>query len=182
MICEYSLRRVLIMAVTDKDIQKYKYLIYKIVKKFNNIQGLSTDNLIFFGEFGLYRALRKVKDKYNHQQTMSYLSKAIYRAIYRSVKRQLEWNTETVSLDDVIKDIEEPAINNVVYPEELNLDNQIDLKRFIKRLNTDEQKMFVAWLAGYTQQEIAPLFNTSQTTLGRRLRAVIEKYKEFIDG
>lgn len=170
------------MAVTDKDIQKYKYLIYKIVKKFNNIQGLSTDNLISFGEFGLYRALRRVKNKYTHQQMMSYLSKAIYRVIYRSVKRQLEWNTRTVSLDDVIKDIEEPVMNNIVYPEELNLDNQIDLKHFIKRLNPEEQKMFTAWLSGYTQEEIAPLFKVSQTTLGRRLRAVIERYKEFIDG
>lgn len=170
------------MAVTYKDIEKYKYLVYKIVKKFNNIEGLSTDNLISLGEFGLYKALRRVKNKYTHQQMMSYLSKSIYRAIYQSVKRQLRWNTKTVSLDDVIKDIEEPIVNNIVYPEELNLDNQIDLKHFIKRLKPEEQKMFTAWLSGYTQKELAPLFKVSQITVNKRIKKLVQMYKEFIDG
>lgn len=170
------------MAVTYKDIEKYKRLVHKIVKRFNNIQGLSIDNLISFGEVGLYMALKRVKNNYSHQQMMSYLSKAIYRAIYRSVKRQLRWNTRTVSLDDVIKDIEEPAVDNIIYPEELNLDNQIDLKRFIKKLKPEEQKMFVAWLSGYTLEEIAPLFKISKSTVGKRINKLIQKYKGFIDG
>lgn len=170
------------MAATYKDVEKYKRLVYKIVKRFNNIQGLTTDELISFGEFGLYMALKRVKKNYAHQQMMSYLSKAIYRAIYRSVKRQLRWNTRTVSLDDVIKDIEEPAVDNVIYPEELNLDNQIDLKYFIRKLRPEEQKMFTIWLSGYTLDEIAPLFNISKSTVGKRINKLIQKYKEFIDG
>lgn len=71
------------------------------------------------------------------------------------------------------KDIEDP------YP---HLDFQIDFEKFIEVYPEEDQKIFIMWIQGYTQAEIAEKMWCSQQQVSVRLAFMKEEYEYYYYG
>lgn len=151
--------------VTNKDIKRYKNLVYKIVNKYRTRLGeqnfyIDWNEIEQVAFIALYNALEKYKPN-NSTPFISYASTAIVRAILRQMNFDNK-QKQFVDIDEFF-DIEDEK--------QTQYDNRLDSKiladnilKAIKRLNTSNlnKNILIDILKGYSVKETAIRNNRSE--------------------
>ena len=175
--------------------EKYKYLVYKIVKRFNN-KYIEYDDLVQAGYMGLLKAIDNAK---NMNTFISYASKYIIFEIKEEIKKgsyfkisdylyKISNKVRQVDSNDFeeIAKICNTSIENVILIKSNNLytiDKLEDFENisceFFKMplgLNAMEEEVLkMRALYRYKEKEIAQTLNISQSNVSRILKNIVEK-------
>lgn len=156
--------------------EKYRPLIYSIVKNYRNIFkqcGYEMDDLMQIGYMALYKSA-KIYDIYNDSVFFSYLKKAILNSIYMELRKNTTNKKETLnkafSYDEIIPN------TNCTYLDVLyvNCEEHLD-SFFINFKNSLEFTMacvFELFYEGYKTFEIAILLNESEKNIIKYIRGI----------
>ena len=167
--------------VTNKDIEKYKHLVYKIVNEYRNgtfkhHTFIDWNEMEQVGMIALYKALKNYDEK-TTVPFINYASTAIWRAIYR----QHLFDSKT--RDN--KELE--TVFNIADEKTIDMDNHIDnielltkIDKIAKRLSIKKKtkEILLMAMSGMRTQDIADKMGVSI----QYVRMVFRKYtRQIID-
>lgn len=172
--------------ITNKDIEQYKHLVYKIVNKyrtrtFKYKTNIDWDEMEQVGFIALYNALKNFNpDK--DTSFLNYASTAIWRAIVRQEKfdRVLENESDINDFmyglsDDSIENIDEKISNELVFDKVLRM---IKTAPILQR----SKDITIARLLGATNAELGERYNTSPQNISKIYLRVMHRIIDKING
>lgn len=140
----------------SQEIEQYLPLVHSIVNQFFIPDGLERDDLVQAGLIGVWKAGKKYNPNMNTAFT-TYAYTAARNEIMDTIRKQSKFQAESADLK------EHDALH---YEMEQHV-----LHRFIKEdLEAEEQTLCRLLYEGYTQREIAKMFNTTQPNICMRIR------------
>lgn len=158
-------------------LEKYRYLIIKIVNGFGIIRGdyrIDRDDLIQEGNIALYRAAMTYKDD-TGASFITYAYKVIYCRLCRVVVNLGKpYKYEGISLDSD-QDIERVAYRNPKNPIDLIIycDTVKTMENFMKNASPLERKIITMRQEKYSYKDIAAMLNITP----KRVDYLIQKMK-----
>lgn len=140
----------------SKEIEQYLPLVQSIVNQFFIPDGLERDDLVQAGLIGVWKAGKKYDPKKKTAFT-TYAYTAARNEIMDTIRKHSKFQAESADLKE-----------HDAQPYEMEQDV---LHRFIKEdLEAEEKTLCRLLYEGYTQREIAKMFNTTQPNICMRIR------------
>lgn len=165
--------------ITNKDIEKYKYLVYKIVNgyrdgTFKNQTFIDWDEMEQVGMIALYKALKNYDEK-TTVPFINYASTAIWRAIYRQHLFDSK-SRDNKELETVFNIADEKTIDMDSHIDDIELLTKID--KIAKRLSIKQKtkEILLMAMSGIRTQDIADKMGVSI----QYVRMVFRKYTRQI--
>lgn len=172
--------------ITNKDIEQYKHLVYKIVNKYRDRtfkykSHIDWDEMEQVGLIALYKALKNYKPELN-VAFLTYASTAIWRAIYRQelFDRVLENETDISEVIDYMADDTTEQVDTTITNEMF----KTKVIAIVNRLNImpRNKKIVIDRLNGKTNPEIAKEYNITPQAVSLIYIKNIERIKNILTG
>ena len=140
----------------SQEIEQYLPLVHSIVNQFYIPDGLERDDLVQAGLIGVWKAGKKYNPNKNTAFT-TYAYTAARNEIMDTIRKQSKFQAESA-------DLKEHDAHHYEMEQDI-------LHRFIKEdLEAEEETLCRLLYEGYTQREIAKMFNTTQPNICMRIR------------
>lgn len=172
--------------ITNKDIEQYKHLVFKIVNKYRDRtfkykSHIDWDEMEQVGLIALYKALKNYKPELN-VTFLTYASTAIWRAIYRQelFDRVLENEADISEVidyiaDDTTEQVDDTITNEMFKAKVIAIVNKLNI---IPR----NKKIFIDRLNGKTNPEIAKEYNITPQAVSLVYIKNLQRVKDILIG
>lgn len=172
--------------ITNKDIEQYKHLVFKIVNKYRDRtfkykSHIDWDEMEQVGLIALYKALKNYKPELN-VTFLTYASTAIWRAIYRQelFDRVLENEADISEVidyiaDDTTEQVDDTITNEMFKAKVIAIVNKLNI---IPR----NKKIFIDRINGKTNPEIAKEYNITPQAVSLVYIKNLQRVKDILIG
>ena len=161
----------------DEILLQYKNYLYYLMKLYNI--NTSDDDMYQRALIGLWKASTTF-DETRGVTFVNYATKIITSELFLEMRyRRKHTRLNVVPLDEPIKDTEDLTYRDLI-PSLENTEEEIIYYDLQDILDDSDREILKYVSEGYTQQEIAVIFSSSQSTMYRRIKRIRDKVDRYL--